>query len=406
MRGLGFAAEPVVIADRYELLERIGRGGHGTVYEAFDRDLRRRVAVKVLELGDPDEAKREGQALAIVDHPNVVKIHDHGQGSDYRYYVLQLLDGPTLRAWCADKIPQQIVAKYVEAARGLEAAHQAGLVHRDFKPSNVRIGSKGQAVVVDFGLARHLASLEADSDERAVVVGTIAYAPPERLLGQIGDERSDQWSFCVALWEALAGVNPFGSCDEETTPAQRYASIQAGLRGEPRGPKHVRRALECGLAISPADRFASVGDLTSALADRPRRRRWMDIAVIGIGTILISLLATTLIPHDQAAEPVVSAEFTRVAELAVAQAHAGDGEGALQLLEAAQRRNPSPDDALALAVAGRRVAEELERRGLVEDAMAAWAVTIVLARASGDEQLIDESQQRLRDVTAPRHGSK
>lgn len=272
MRGLGEAAELPVVAGRYELVRRIGRGGQGVVFEARDLDLDRMVAVKALPLGNADEAKREGQMLAKLDHPNVVSVYDHGLADDCRYYVLQLLDGPTLREWCSGKSPEEIVGKYAEAARGLEAAHAAGLVHRDFKPSNVRIASNGSAVVVDFGLARNLQTLEADSEERCVVAGTLAYAAPERLHGSAGDERSDQFSFCVALWEALSGTNPFGLCGRDVTPESRCHAMRAGRQGSPRGGKRVVKALERGLARMPADRFNSISQLIDVLVCPTSRR--------------------------------------------------------------------------------------------------------------------------------------
>jgi serine/threonine protein kinase len=253
LRRLGFAHDPVLVNARYEFIRRIGWGGYGTVYEAHDRELNRRVAVKVLNLGERDVALREGRALAGLEHDNVVKIHEHGEGQDYRYIVMQLLDGPTLRVWCGDRRPAQRISKYAEAGAGLAAAHDKGLVHRDFKPANVLIGPKDQAVVVDFGLARHLDTLEGDLREHGRFAGTIAYAPPERLRGLAGDERSDQFSFCVALWECLSGVNPFGACDEATTLGDRGRALERGIQGKPRGPRRVIRALRRGLSLARSD---------------------------------------------------------------------------------------------------------------------------------------------------------
>lgn len=391
-------AEPVVIANRYELRERIGGGGFGTVYEAFDRDLRRRVAVKVLELGDREEAKREGQALATVSHPNVVQIHDHGTGPDYRYYVLQLLEGPTLRDWCAGKSPEQIVSKYIEAARGLEAAHAAGLVHRDFKPTNVRIGAKGEAVVVDFGLARHLASVDTDSEERKVIVGTIAYAPPERLVGQLGDERSDQFSFCVALWEALAGVNPFG---ESKKAAERFEAMRRGPVGEPRGSKRVRQALLRGLSRSPGDRFPSVDSLICALLPR-RRSRWADTVFGALVASVVGSVALWMMPPQRHSDGFLRAQLVEIdAAAAIVKAASGDAGAALQILESVQRRGVEGDEARRMAEAGQATARAFEEQGMREEAWNAWLLTVVLARASGDAALAEETSVEAQRYLGP-----
>lgn len=406
-RRLGFSAGPVVIAGRYELVRRIGRGGHGTVYEASERGLERRVAVKVLPLGDPDEAEREGQALAQLHHPNVVAIHSHGRGSDYRYFVLQLLEGPTLREWCSGKSPADIVTKYVEAGRGLEAAHHAGLVHRDFKPSNVRIGSSGEAVVVDFGLARHLRSLDEDSGEQRRVVGTIPYVAPERLLGQLGDERSDQWSFCVALWEALAGVNPFGACTEETSASERYKSIQSGPQGGEKIPKRVRRALGRGLSILPHDRFRSVDELIAEISERPKKRsRWADAVVGTLIALIVSVLVLRIFPMPQRSEGFIGDHFAPT--LAESEAVAGDPAKALRILESAQRRGAEGDDARRLAEASRSTARAFESRGLQEDAWYAWTIAVVFAKSSGDESLVRETHIGVSKYLAkpPQRGNK
>lgn len=399
LRGLGYESEPVVVAGKIELIRRIGSGGQGTVYEGLDRDLDRRVAVKVLELGDPDEAKREGQALAKLEHPNVVRIYEHGRGDDYRYYVLELLDGPTLREWCADKSPEEIVVKYAEAARGLEAAHAAGLVHRDFKPSNVRIGSGGKAVVVDFGLARNLRTLESDSEERGVVAGTLAYTAPERLLGRVGDERSDQFSLCVALWEALCGINPFGPCDKETTSAGRYHAIQGGRRGTPRGAKHVVKALERGLSLHPHQRFTTVGELVDALLHKPKRRiGWVEVAVGVVALAMGTALVIQLLPDQPPSPPWLGNHIAAFdAEAAVARAVVGDDQGALQVLENAQHSELSPGDSKIIATAGRRVAVELDRQGKWSEAGVAWTVTIMLARQAGDADLEREIDREWQD---------
>lgn len=397
---LGVEADPVLVAGRYELRRRIGRGGQGTVYEALDRELGRRVAVKILDLGEPDQATREGSALAKLEHPHVVQIYDNGVGPDFRYFVLQLLEGPSLREWCLERSPGEIVAKYMEAARGLEAAHRAGLVHRDFKPANVRIKATGEAVVVDFGLARNLRTLETDSDERGYVAGTTAYIAPERLLGQVGDERADQFSFCVALWEALAGVNPYGPCEFETSPAERFRAIQAGIRGAPRGPRRVRRALRRGLALRPGERFASLRELEAAAVGA---RSWGSAPVVaGVG--LLALLgvgvgfgwfAVHTQPPPAAHEPASFELLTELtAESALVRARAGDIYGALQLLERAEKRSRTPEESRKLAELSQAVAIEFESVSRYPEAVIAWTLSLGFARDAGAEDLLPRLKYR------------
>jgi len=388
--GMSFAVQAVLVAGRYELLRRIGSGAFGVVYEALDRDLHRRVAVKVLDLDDPDVAKREGQMLAALEHPNIVRIFDHGQGPDYRYFVLQLLEGPTLREWCLSKSPEQIVGKFAEAGRGLEAAHRAGLVHRDFKPGNVRIGPHGQAVVVDFGMARHAESLEDDSEERRRFAGTLAYTAPERLVGETGSDRSDQFSFCVALWECLSGANPFGRPSRDAIAHDRYRAIQAGVRGQPRGPAHVRRALLRGLSLMPSGRHASMGALLSELEPKRRTLRGTDLAAAGLVLLLAGLVGGQLVGRGRDAEGGSLASGINdlmVDSRARDLARRGDADGALQLLENAQRSGER-SDLRELAELSRDVAVLLESNGLWEDAVLAWGLTIRFAR-DGDHHALE-----------------
>lgn len=392
---LGFAPDPVLVAGRYQLRRRIGRGGFGTVYEALDVELDRLVAVKVLDSSDPAVALREGVALAKLEHPNVVRIYDHGQCGDFRFIVLQLLDGPSLKEWCVNKSSTEIVEKYLEAARGLDAAHQAGLVHRDFKPSNVRIGSSGQAVVVDFGLARGLHVVE-ESDKH-VLAGTLAYVAPERLRGDPGDARADQFSFCAALWEALAGEHPYGPCYEHTTSDARIAAIKAGRRGVPRGAKHVVQAIERGLAIEPDERFGTVRGLVESI-EKIRRRP--DLVLVAAGTALMTFAVglTSLLPNTSTATTGWITDCgDRVAlESAVAAASMGDSAEALQVLERAHQAKPSESQARTLAEASSLVAANLDAHGLAEDAVLAWGMAVHFARISGDEDLEENARRRIR----------
>jgi serine/threonine protein kinase len=295
--------ERVVIAERYELVGCIGRGATGSVYRAFDRTLDRQVAIKLLHPGELDVAEREAQVLAKVTHRNVVTIHDFGQYAGHRYLVLELLEGRDFRTWLRERPPaSEIVANFVDAGRGLAAAHHAGLVHRDFKPSNVILTNADRVVVIDFGLARNLESLNGDlpsrpghrDDPQRFAEGTLAYMAPERLAGHDNDERSDQFAFCVALWEALAGTNPFVGDD----PLARYRSIRRGPARVAPGfevgiAKSVIAGLERGMSFERDDRFSTMDELLREL-QRPivtpqqRGKRPILMAVAVAATFFIA----------------------------------------------------------------------------------------------------------------------
>jgi len=287
---------------RYVLLDPIGRGGMGVVYAAYDPELDRRIALKLLR-GDEDERGRarllrEAQAMAKLVHPNVITVHDVGTFAGGVFVAMELVDGMDLRRWLATGPHgwREVLAVLEPAGRGLVAAHRAGLVHRDFKPANVLLGKRGEVKVVDFGLARQLGTgldtgellslerrlaLESPSgvgiDEELTATGTLlgtpAYMAPEQHKRRELDARSDQYSYCVALYEALFGQRPFEG-------GSRMALALATNRGEvlppPRGhavPPHVVRAVLRGLEPQPGDRFPSMLELLEALGHDPARRR-------------------------------------------------------------------------------------------------------------------------------------
>jgi serine/threonine protein kinase len=329
----------VVIADRYELVGCIGRGATGSVYRAFDRTLDRHVAIKLLHPGQLEVADREAQVLAKVTHRNVVTIHDYGQHGGHRYLVLQLLEGCDLRAWLRGRpSTAEIIENFVEAGRGLAAAHHAGLVHRDFKPSNViltqstaqpnasGVGNEARVVVIDFGLARNLDSLSEFEPQR-FAEGTLAYMAPERLAGHDNDERSDQFAFCVALWEALAGTNPFVGDD----PLARYRSIRRGPARVDLGilgiAKPIVAGLERGMAFEREDRFSTMDELLRelqrpAITQHQRRNRPVLMAIAVAATFFIGWGLT---PDS----PIVHEAYSSLDPTA---------EAALAILDSAQKR--------------------------------------------------------------------
>jgi serine/threonine-protein kinase len=270
--------------DRYEVERELGRGGMGVVYQARDVTLDRRVALKLLHARRDAAAQarllREAQVMAKLAHPNVVPVFELGEWRSDLYLVMELVTGVTLEGWLKREKHRrrEIIDRFLEAGRGLAAAHAAGVVHRDFKPANVLVGVDGRVRVTDFGLSRPGPTLELPATDSAVVtrdgaiVGTLAYMAPEQLDGRVADERSDQFSFCVALAEALGGVRPFEG--ESWTQLSRSLEQPPRLRGVPWA---VRRVLSRGLARAPAQRFASMTALLNAL-ERAHRRGFSEPA--------------------------------------------------------------------------------------------------------------------------------
>ncbi|MEJ7597850.1 MAG: serine/threonine-protein kinase [Kofleriaceae bacterium] len=289
------ATEPTLGAGdrvgRFEIRSLLGQGGMGVVYAAWDPQLDRRVALKVMRGARKAGAQllREGRAVARLTHPNVVTVYDIDDSAGRWFVAMELVAGETLDIWLRSqpRSVDEIVAMFVAAGRGLAAAHAVGLVHRDFKPSNVLVGEDGRPRVSDFGLA----IMDGDLGGVGATSGTPAYMAPEQLDGGQVDARSDQFSFAVALFEALEGQRPFTG-----TTAR---SIRVAMASRPPAARHPRspgvaRALRRALATSPHDRFP---DLPALLDELGRRRKitagWLVAAVaiscsIAIGAILSS----------------------------------------------------------------------------------------------------------------------
>jgi serine/threonine protein kinase/Flp pilus assembly protein TadD len=305
------------VVGRYILLEPLGSGGIGDVYTAYDPQLDRQVAVKLLKASAAEEVAsgegadrllREAQAMARLAHPNVVAVHDVGKVGHNVFIAMEKVDGTTLSRWmrAQRRSWKEIRDVLVQAGRGLAAAHEAGIVHRDFKPTNVIVSSDGRARVLDFGLARSVgghprhtpiagddlnhrsrpsfesASLETPMTMPGTVMGTPPYMPPEQIAGTGVGPVSDQFSFCVTFWEALYGRRPFLA---ESMPGVVRA-IQQGLITEPEDRKDVpawlHKILIRGLSTIPADRFGSMDRLLhAALRDRrSRRRQWLGLGMV------------------------------------------------------------------------------------------------------------------------------
>ncbi len=290
---------------RYVVLYALGSGGMGTVYAAFDPELERKVALKVLRhdlrrsAGAAAQAKlrREAQAIAKLAHPNVVAVHDVGRVEDQLFIAMEIIEGSTLGQWL-DRPGvnwRQVIEVFLQAGRGLAAAHDQGLIHRDFKPSNVMVGADGRVRVLDFGLARaadsplpHPQVDREDSMSSGTVpvrpsirpqmttsrgLGTPAYVAPELLTGASPDARSDQYSFCLSFYESLHSELP--------------GATTSGRNQQPRIPRWLRQLLARGLSPDPDQRFKSMRALLAALEKGAHRRarQWLVVAVLATATV-------------------------------------------------------------------------------------------------------------------------
>jgi serine/threonine protein kinase len=330
---------PGAAIGRYIVVGLVGRGSMGEVYAAHDPELNRKVALKLLRAragqGNGDERARlllmrEAQSIARLSHPNVVVIHDVGRVDDTVFIAMEFVEGHTVRYWLlAEERPwREVVKIFLAAGAGLVAAHENELVHRDFKPDNVMIRTDGQVRVMDFGLARTITRAttppahplaaphplpllrvhepggsgdlhatrvlgttwtgrrdEADVERSAagsqlhdsgLMVGTPAYMAPEQFQGGRPDARSDQFSFCVALYEALYGDGPFSG----NTLQERAASVNEGRVAEAplhtHVPSWIRKVLQRGLAVDPDARWPSMRALLSRFDENARRLAEID----------------------------------------------------------------------------------------------------------------------------------
>ena len=300
------------LVGRYVVLDVLGEGGMGVVYSAFDPELDRRVAIKLLQTmpggssgGDKAWLVREAQALARLSHPNVVAVHDVGTLAGDRVFVaMELVDGETMRDWLKTKPRpwRDVVPTMLAAGAGLAAAHRAELVHRDFKPDNVIIGKDGRVRVMDFGLARlhrdgdHIPprrdsdlSIESRSplSEKltiaGAVVGTPAYMAPEIYTGEPADARTDQFAFGVALYEALYRTRPYERKDlmPPVSAPKPKTPPEIGV------PAQIQRMVMRAIAIDRGQRYPSMDALLAELAIDPNARRRRMIG----GAAIVALLA-------------------------------------------------------------------------------------------------------------------
>jgi serine/threonine protein kinase len=336
---------------RYVVESLIGRGAMGTVYAATDPDLDRRVAVKLLRADAWSDAARrqmrarllrEAQAMARLSHPEVIAVYDVGAFGDQLFVAMEYVDGETLKRWrtARHRSHDEILAVYERAGSGLAAAHEAGLVHRDFKPDNVLVGRDGRVRVTDFGLARTVDRAEVPVRPSApevesssmdgltialtrtgTLLGTPAYMAPEQLRGGAADARSDVFSFCIALYEALYGERPFGGL---TVPVLQAAIDEGAVRAAPvmtRVPGWVRAVLLRGLRAAPEERFASMRTLLDALRAahaKARRRKGQAVGVGAVVLVCVALVGAFTRPPPGTARTGSSASSSPSAALGIA----------------------------------------------------------------------------------------
>jgi serine/threonine-protein kinase len=324
---------------RYEIEALVAAGGMGMLYAARDPQLNRRVVLKLMRPafgGDIGRVRllREAQAMASLSHPNVVAVYELGESGERVFVAMELVEGGTLRDWM--KAPgtwKDVLAMMVQAGRGLAAAHRAGVVHRDFKPENVLVGTDGRPRVGDFGLARPELVAEEEPPKNlpmkvthtGTMLGTPAYMSPEQLAGKPADARSDQYSFCVTLYEALTGKRPFPSESLE----QLRAHVAGGMPPPPKDgpvPAHVWAALAKGLQPRPELRFPDMESLLAVLGlsspePQPARRPPARAAIVALVTLVALNGAAIAWKMTASSGPVPVAAVAPIAPVAPAEVH-------------------------------------------------------------------------------------
>jgi eukaryotic-like serine/threonine-protein kinase len=320
-------SEPIAIdakIGRYDVRGLLGAGGMGHVYEAYDAQLDRTIALKVLrpELAIAETLAerlvRESRLMAKVSHPSVITVYDVGREGDTVFIAMELIRGETLGAYIARAKPpwRTVVELFERAGAGLTAAHRAGIVHRDFKPDNVLVeldaGEPVRVVVTDFGIAR-ASSIAEDLDKgiigrpsdpritrTGVAIGTPAYMAPEQLDGQAVDQRADVFAFSVSIWEALFGERPF--------PGTSVDEIRASMRRSPRPargrvPRSLVRVLERGLARDPQTRWQDMAELVRELVALRGRRRRAGIAGAIAGLVGAGIATSLFLARPASVDP-------------------------------------------------------------------------------------------------------
>jgi tetratricopeptide (TPR) repeat protein/tRNA A-37 threonylcarbamoyl transferase component Bud32 len=459
---------PGATIGRYVIVSRLGEGSMGMVYLAYDPKLDRRLALKVLRRRArssratqerQQRLRREAMAMAQLNHANVVTVHDVGVAEGRVFLAMDYLEGQTLRDWIdAKRRPwNQVLRKLVYAGQGLAAAHAAGVIHRDFKPENVLVGNDGSVKVMDFGLARprtgperssgvtdvhgaagkRAAEAEAEPDDEAEaddeprewwkaegqvdltrsgdVLGTPSYMAPELFDGGEANAQSDQFAFCVALWEALYGVRPFAG---ETMAALAFNTKRGQITSPPRRarvPAWLGRLVRRGLSTAPDRRWPSMQALLDTLVQGAGRRRVQRAGLAAVGLVVLGGgLSYALVP---AAEPCRGGR-DRMDEVwnddrAAAITAAFEATGVSYAGEALVRARQRVDDYAgawvgvytevceATAVHARQSPEELDRRIACLDARLAELDALLQVLVEADKRVAERAAQAASALRSP-----
>ncbi len=319
-------AEPPEQVGRFRLGARLGAGGMGVVYQAHDPDLDREIAIKFLHPGRSSTRHRqrllrEAQALARFSHPNVVHVYEVGSEGSTVFIAMELIPGHTLAQWAEGRPWRAVLDACRAAGEGLAAAHDAGLVHRDYKPQNVLVGEDGRARVLDFGLARQGsdALVETTTEDAPAsggsltrtgsLLGTPAYMAPEQLAGRgTIDARTDLFSFCVATWQLLYGQRPFAGDTIDALAEAMEAERLTPPPADGRVPRWIARALARGLRAKPAERYASMRPLLDELRRDPAANWRRSAVVVGAMGLTAVVVAATTEAWSPQTDPCAGAE--------------------------------------------------------------------------------------------------
>ena len=296
VRGFEYTAGQMI--GHFVVREWLGEGGMGVVLAGHDADLGRPVAIKLVrsEIDRPAyraRLLREAQAMARLEHPNIARVYEIGNDNGRLFVAMELVDGVTLSAWLKvqRRAWREIVAMFEQIGAGLAAVHRAGLVHRDFKPDNVLVDRDGRARVVDFGIARRdpvsasstmSPELAASLTRTGVMMGTPGYIAPEQQFGGDVDARADQYSYCVALREALLGTRVVSGEDDV-----RWQGV----------PRWLRAVVSRGLSYDPDERFASMDELL-AMLERAHARRARGFVAAGVGVAVVGSIVAAIVTQS------------------------------------------------------------------------------------------------------------
>ncbi|MFY0535681.1 serine/threonine-protein kinase [Nannocystis pusilla] len=297
---------PALLAGRYVTRRELGSGGSAVVYLADDQRLDREVALKVCwveaeNLQGQERLRKEAQALARMEHHNVVTVFDWHIVDDLMMISMEFVDGQTLREWSKSSPGYSAILKALtDVARGLVHVHANEIVHRDLKPDNVMIDHTDRVRIMDFGLARDRSGMIAFPDENKTVSGTPGYMAPEQLQRLQSDEKADQFSWSTMAWELLCGAHPFLG---DTPDELRRSILEGHRRPLPRGrrpPQWLQRILERGLHADPARRWPSMQSVLKEL-ERGRAWAWLRVAFALFVLIVVGVVGVWLQERAQSA---------------------------------------------------------------------------------------------------------